>query len=512
MTAVYLIGAGPGDPGLITVRGLECLRRADVIVHDHEVGPGILRLARQDAEVIDVGGAGPTALAQEAIIYLIIEKVREGKVVARLKWGDPFVFDRGGEEALFLRENGVPLELVPGVPLGIAWPEYAGIPLTYPGGGDAFTIIRGFDETGKTMPDVDWQAVSRVQGTLLCYASAQQLPRVLDALLSHGYPATMPAAIVRSGTLPSQHTEEGTVGSLVTTLRDGHRREPGLLVAGRVVAFRQHLRWFDTRPLFGRRVVVTRPREQASDLADRLTLLGAEAVVTPMIRILPPEDAAPLADAAAQAHTFGWVVFTSVNAVDAFMGALAAAGRDVRAFGLARVCAVGSATAERLLSHGLRADLVPAEFKAEAVFDAMKALGALSGARVLLPRADIGREVLAARLRGAGADVTEVVAYRTVTDDGQRAGDPDVYGMLLEGRIDAVTFTSASAVQAFARLYGADQAADLLRRTVVAAIGPVTADAAAALGIAVSVQPTTYTIPALVDALAAHFAAAAAQP
>ncbi len=506
MTAVYLIGAGPGDAGLITVRGLDCLRRADVVVHDHEVGAGILRLARPGTEIIDVGGAGPTALAQEAITYLIIEKVREGKVVARLKWGDPFVFDRGGEEALFLRENGITLELVPGVPLGIAWPEYAGIPLTYPGGGDSVTIIRGFDETGKAMPNVDWQAVARVQGTLLCYASAQQLPRVLDALVSHGYPSNMPAAIVRRGTLPSQQTEEGSIAELQEILRERPSREPGLLVAGRVVSFREHLRWFDQRPLFGRRVLVTRPREQASDLADRLTSLGAEAILTPMIRIEPPTDRAPLRDAAARAHEFDWIVFTSVNAVDAFMDALAEHGRDARAFGSAHVCAVGSATAARLLTCGIRADLVPGDFKAESVFEALKALVPLDSLSVLLPRADIGREVLAVRLREAGSVVTEVIAYRTITDEGQRAGDPDVYGMLLNGQIDAVTFTSASAVQAFVRLYGADQVADLLRHTVVAAIGPVTAEAAAAFGIAVSVQPASYTIPALVDAVSAHFA------
>jgi uroporphyrinogen III methyltransferase/synthase len=506
MTTVYLIGTGPGDPGLITVRGLDCLQRADVVVHDHGVDAHLLRQARADAEIIDVGGAGAAPLAQEAISYLVVEKAREGKVVARLKCGDPFVFDRGGEEALFIRENGIPLEMVPGVPLSVASPAYAGIPITYPGGDDALTIVRGFDETGKAMPDVDWQAIARVNGTVLCFASAPQLPRILDALVAGGCPEATPAAVILDGTRPTQRTEAGTVGSVQRTLLERPLAEPGLLIVGRVVAFREHLRWFDRLPLFGRRVIVTRPEGQAADLVDRLTALGARALEAPMIRIRPADDTRPLVDAAARAHEFEWIVFTSVNAVDYFMDAIFAGGRDARALGPARICAVGPATATRLGTIGLRPDLVPQEFKASAAFDALSKRVSLKGAKVLLPRADIGREVLASRLRAAGAEVTEIIAYRTVADDGQRAGNPDIYRLLLEGRIDAVTFASASAVRAFAKVYGVEQSADLLRHTTVAVIGPATAEAATALGIGVSIQPEAYTVPALVAAIAAHFA------
>ena len=504
---VFLIGAGPGDPGLITTRGLECLQRADVVLHDRLVHERLLRYARPGAEVIDVGTAAPQPMAQEAICYLLAEKAREGKVVARLKWGDPFVFDRGGEEAIFLHEQGLAFEVVPGIPAGIGVPAYAGVPLTYPGGGDTLTMVRGFEDESRTIPDVDWASIARLDGTLVCYAGAQQLPRILDALISNGWAADTPAVIVWNGTHTSQITVAGTLAGLVEEVHDRPRRIPAILVAGRVVAFRDHLRWFDERPLFGKRVLVTRPREHSAELCDALAVLGAEAIEAPMIRIVPPEDAAPLLDAVSRAGEFDWIVFTSGNAVDAFMTALLAGDQDVRALKGPRLCTVGPATAERLTAFGIKVDLVPAEHRAEAVVSALAAGAPLRGARVLFPRGDIAREVVADELRAGGADVTEVVAYRTLIDEGQREGDPDIYGMLLERKIDVVTFTSGSAVRNFAKVYGEEQAADLLRHTDVAVIGPVTAQAAEQLGIEVSIQPATYTIPGLVDAIAHHFAA-----
>ena len=506
---VFLIGAGPGDPGLITARGLECLRRADVVLHDHLVHERLLRHAPRGAEVIDVGTAAPQPMAQEAICYLLAEKAREGKVVARLKWGDPFVFDRGGEEALFLHEQGVAFEVVPGIPAGIGVPAYAGVPVTYPGGGDTLTMVRGYEDESKTIPDVDWASIARLEGTVVCYAGAQQLPRILDALIANGWPAEAPAVIVYNGTLTSQVTVAGTLAELLRGLESAPRGRAAILVAGRVAGFRDHLRWFDERPLFGKRVLVTRPRDQAAELCDALAALGADAIEAPMIRIVPPEDPAPLQDAAARAGEFDWIVFTSGNAVQAFMDALFAGGADIRALKGPKLCAVGSSTADKLAAWHLKVDLVPPEFKAEGVAGALAAQGSLQGARVLLPRSDIGREVVLEELRRAGAVVTDVVAYRTLIDDVQREEEPDIYGMLLERKIDVVTFTSASAVRNFARVYGADQAADLLRNAVVAAIGPVTAHAAEQLGIEVSVQPATHTIAALVDAIAAHFTAMA---
>ena len=508
---VYLVGAGPGDPDLITVRGLECLRTADVIVHDDLVSPRLLRHARVGAELIGVGTAAPQPVAQEAIGYLLADKAREGKAVVRLKWGDPFVFDSGGEEALFLREQGVRVEVVPGLPAGIGVPAYAGIPLTYHGGGDTLTLIRGYEDERRTLPAIDWASLARLNGTTVCYVGAQQLPQILDALRESGSDGDR-AAIIYNGTLTAQETLEGSLAELADFVREHPRREPAILVAGRVVGFREYLRWFDSRPLFGRRVLVTRPREQATELVERLAALGADPVEAPLIQIVPPADTEPLRQAAASADQFDWIIFSSTNAVDAFMRVLFDGGRDVRALKGPLLCAVGSATAGRLATYGIKVDLVPEEFRAEALASALLARGSVKDARILLPHADIGRDVVSKELTRAGAIVTEVVAYRTIPDESSRDNQsPDIYRMLLDRRIDVVTFTSASAIRSFAALFGADQAADLLRHTIVATIGPVTRAAATALGVDVTIQPATYTIPALVDAIVQHFQNLAAE-
>jgi uroporphyrinogen III methyltransferase/synthase len=502
---VYLIGAGPGDPGLITVRGLQCLSAADVVLYDHLVHQRLLRHARPDAEKIDVGKAAPQPLEQEAICYLLSEKAREGKIVARLKWGDPFVFDRGGSEALFLHEQGVRFEVVPGIPAGIGAASYAGVPLTYPGGGDTLTFVRGHEDEGKSQTTVDWESLARLDGTIVCYAGPDQLPQMLRSLVSHGRPAEDTAALIYNGTLTTQETTLGSLDEIARKVKDSNDRRPAILVVGRVAALREHLRWFDARPLFGKRILVTRPREQSAELADLLEGLGAEAIEAPMIRILPPDDYGPLDAACATAGRFDWIVFTSGNAVEAFMGRLLASGRDLRALGGVRVCAVGPATTERLARYGLKVDLVPREYKAETLAQTLAESGDVRGLKIFLPRADIGREVVAQELRRHGAEVTEAVAYRTVVPEAEREGEPDIYRMLLERRIDVVTFTSASAVKSFVKLLGVEPAADLLRTTVVASIGPVTAEAAAQYDIQTTVIPSQYTIPALVDAIVEYF-------
>src|SRR5579862_8918397 len=397
--AVFIIGAGPGDPGLITVRGLQCLQDADVVLYDHLVPQRLLRHARPDAEKIDVGTAAPQPLEQEAICYLIAEKARERRTVARLKWGDPFVFDRGGSEALFLHEQGVRFEVVPGIPVGIAVPAYAGIPLTYPGGGDTLTFVRGHEDEGKTRTSVDWTSLARLDGTIVCYAGPDQLQQFLDALLSHGRPADDVAAIVYDGTLPTQQTMTGTLEELSKAIASSSDRRPAILVVGRVVALREHLRWFDERPLFGKRVLVTRPREQAADLVERLESMGAAVIEAPMIRILPPEDYGPLDEACARAGEFDWIVFSSANAVDVFLDHLLDGPWDLRILNGVKLCVVGPGTGERLTRRGLKVDLIPSEHRAEAVVRAMTEAGGVSGAKVLLPHADIGREHIADELR-----------------------------------------------------------------------------------------------------------------
>jgi uroporphyrinogen III methyltransferase/synthase len=502
---VYLIGSGPGDPGLITVRGMQCLAAADVVLYDHLVHPRLLRHARQDAEKIDVGMAAPQPLEQEAICYLLAEKAREGKSVARLKWGDPFLFDHGGAEALFLHEQGLRFEVVPGVPAGIGVPCYAGVPITYPGGGDTVTFVRGHEDEGKARTSIDWTSLARLDGTIVCYAGPQQLPHILTELISHGHRAEDSAVLVYNGTLPTQETIQGSLAEIARLARRSNDRRPAILVVGRVTALREHLRWFDVRPLFGKRVLVTKPREQAAEFVELLESMGAEAIEAPMIRIVPPDDYGPLDEAVAHAGRFDWIVFSSTNAVDAFMQRLAEGPHDLRALGGVKLCSVGPSTAARLARHGLKVDLTPAEYRAEALVRAISQTGEVRGLKMLLPHADIGRELVADELRKQGAEVTEVVAYRTVVVEPDREGEPDIYRMLLDRCIDVVTFTSASAVRSFVQALGAEPAADLLRTTLVASIGPVTADAATRSGIQTTIMPAQYTVAALADAIAEHF-------
>ncbi len=395
--------------------------------------------------------------------------------------------------------------MVPGIPAAIGTPGYAGIPITYPDGGDTVTFVRGHEDQSITAPKIAWDALALLGGTVICYAGPQQLPEILKALLSNGFAKDEPAAIVYDGTLPTQRTVEGTLQELAEAKDLQH--EPAILVVGRVAALRQHLRWFDERPLFGKRIVITRSREQAGELVDLLESLGAEAIEAPMIRIAPPDDYGPLDRAIADAGTFEWIVFTSANAVDAFMRRLQSGVTDFRNLKGVKLCAVGPVTAGRLAQYGLKADLEPSEYRSESIVPALREAGntRLKGTRFLLPRADIGREVLVDELRKAGAEVTDVTAYRTVLAEIEREGDPDIYRMLLEKRIDVVTFTSPSTVRNFAQVFGAEQATDLLRTTAVASIGPVTAEAAEQFGISTSIMPKEYTIPALVDAIVAHF-------
>ncbi len=510
--SVYLVGAGPGDASLLTARAIRCLAAADVVLYDHLVNPKVLRYARGDAECIDVGPASPKALEQEAICYLLVDKAREGKNVVRLKWGDPFVFDRGGEEALFLHENGVPFEVVPGIPAGIGVPAFAGVPLTYPGAGDTVVFVRGHEDESAKAPHVDWASLGKLKGTIVCYAGVRQLKGILAGLLSHGWNEDEPACIVYNGCLAEQETVSGTIGELARLAEEPAHRAPAILIVGRVTALREHLRWFDTRPLFGRRIVVTRPHEQSADLVEMLDSLGAIVIEAPTIRIAPPEDYAPLDAACAQAGSFAWIVFTSANGVDYFVKRLLAGDGDVRELKGVRLCAIGPGTAERIARFGIKVDLMPAEYRAESVLEALRSTGDLHGQRILLPRADIAREMLADELRRSGAEVVEVAAYRTIPVEGGRQGDPDVYRMLLDKTVDAVTFTSASTVRNFVRLYGEEQAADLLRTTAVACIGPVTAEAAAQHDIATAIMPAEYTMPGLVTAIVKYFESRRAAP
>ena len=506
---IFLIGAGPGDPSLLTVKGHRYLTMADVVVYDHLVHQRMLSLVRPDAEKIDVGPAAPRPLEQDAICLLLAEKAREGKMVARLKWGDPFVFDSGGKEALFLHEQGLPFEVVPGIPSTIGSPSYAGIPVTYPEAGDTLTLVRGHEGESSLPPKVDWSHLARVKGTIATYAAGPQLAAMVKALRRHGRPASEPAALIYHGTLPSQHTIRGTLEEIEHIVSRADHPETAVLVVGRVVALRDHLRWYDTRPLFGLRVVVTRPRAQAAELVTRLEQMGAESIEVPTIQIVPPKDPAPLDRACAHIGEFDWVVFTSANAVTHFIRRLLSGPGDIRDLQGVRLCAVGPATADALAQHGIRIDLVPEEYRATEVVRALRQDRDLTGTRILLPRADLARDQLPTTLRQAGANVTEVTAYRTTPVDLEDVDSPDIYGLLLERQVDIVTFTSGSSVSNFVKALGTDQAADLLKRVDVACIGPVTAAVATRLDITTTIMPSDYTVPAMVRAIVDHVTARA---
>jgi uroporphyrinogen III methyltransferase/synthase len=501
---VCLIGAGPGDPGLITARGLRLLKDADVVVYDRAVD-ALLRWARPEAERLEVGAPAERETAQDAISMLLAEKARDGQMVARLKWGDAFVFDSGAKEALFLHEQGIPFEVVPGIPAAVGATAYAGIPVTYPGGADAVILLRGHESETDALPDVDWDAVARIDGTIICYVGGRLTSDILRGLISRGVPPDRAAALIYRGTLPTQQTVAGTVAELLEVASTGGHADPGLLVVGDVANLRNHLRWFDERPLFGRRIVVTRSQEQAHDLCEALENLGAQAIEAPTFRLTPAEDPESVERAAASVDGYAWVIFESANAVGRFLGSLSRGPRDLRALGGVSVCAIGPSTAERLVAHGLKPDVVIPEFRAEGVGETIAAKRPIEGQRVLLVRPDHLRDVLATDLARAGAVVTDLIAYRTTPEPADSPAAQDLYRKLLDGAIDAVTFTSPTGVRRFAQLFGEEQAADLLNITVVASIGPVTAAAAAELGIKTTVMPQTYTVDGLVRALVEYF-------
>jgi uroporphyrinogen III methyltransferase/synthase len=499
-----VIGAGPGNPGLISVRGLQLLSRADVVIYDR-AAEGLLRWARHDAETIEAGEPAEGSVAQDALSMLIADKAREGRKVARLKWGDPFVFDSGGKEALFVHEQRIPFEVVPGIPAAIGASAYAGIPLSYPGSGDAIVLLRGSEHSADGLPDVDWSALAKIDGTIVCTVSGRQGASVIDALMSHGRSGETPAALIYQGTLTTQRTVGGTLAELFTALAEPAAQDIATLVIGEVASLRDHLRWYDVRPLFGKRIIITRSRDQARELADELERLGAQTIEAPLFRLAPAEDPEAIDRAASSADANQWIVFASANAVTKFFSALLAGPRDLRALGNVSICAIGPTTIERLEARGIKADVAVPEVRVDVIVDALSAGGSLDGQRVLIIRPDYLREGLATELARQGASVTDLVAYRTAAASPESEEAQDVYRQLLEGRVDAVTFTSPTAVRRFADLIGSEQAADLLNTTVVAALGPVTKEAAEQLGITTSIVAKNFTIDALVGALVAHF-------
>lgn len=508
---VFLVGAGPGDPGLITVRGAKLLEQADVVVYDYLANPRLLGYCPQ-ADCIYVGKkAAQHSMTQEEINALLVEKSQAGKRVVRLKGGDPFIFGRGGEECLALAAAGIRFEVVPGITAAIGAPAYAGIPVTHRDFNSSFTFITGHEkeeeykdpQAKERQPaagssDLDWSVIARLP-CIAFYMGVKSLPRICQKLIENGMSPDLPAAAIRWGTRPQQQTIAATLSTLAQQVETAQLKPPALTIIGQVVSLRSNMNWFETRPLFGQTIVVTRTRQQASDLSDQLTELGAEVIEAPTIELAPPADWKAIDNVLARAAEFDWIIFTSANGVEFTRRRLFETGKDVRVFGRARFAAIGDATAAALREKlSINPDLCPKQFVAEALADEFAAQHEITGKKFLLLRADIARPLLRARLeQGGAARVVDLPIYETKI----AAGLP---GPLIEAieakQVTWVTFTSSSTARNFASLLG-PQYRERLHGIRLASIGPITSQTLKELGLEPSVQAEQFNIEGLVSAL-----------
>ena len=496
---VSLVGAGPGDPGLITAKGLALLQAAEVVVHDRLIAEQLLGHVRPDALVINAGKRrGNHLMSQDEISALLVEHGSAGKRVVRLKGGDPFVFGRGGEEALALAEASVPFEVVPGVTSAIAAAAYAGIPVTQRKVAANFAVVTGSEDPSRPESGVDWGAMAKVD-TLVVLMGVETLPSVVGALTAAGRPPDTPVCVVEWGSTPQQRSVSAELATVVERVKDAGLRPPAVTIVGQVAAMREQLRWFDTSPLFGKRVLVTRTRQQASALSTLLAERGAVPVELPVIAVEPLDSAATLDRALADINGYKWLVFTSANGVGLFFERMAARGLDARALGGVRLAVIGPGTARALQEHGIRADYMPESYVAEALAAGLAPM-LTAGDRALLPRAEGGRSVLIEELQKAGASVDEVLLYRAAPGEDVAERAKEVFA---EG-VDAATFASSSTVRGLVDALGGDTAA--VNGCAVACIGPVTAETARGLGVRVDAVGEEYTIPGMVAALEGWFA------
>ena len=503
---VYLVGAGPGDHRLLTLKGKDCLAQADVVVYDRLVDARGWQWAPAGAEFVDVGKAASNhTMPQPEISQLLVDKAKEGKTVVRLKGGDPYVFGRGGEEGLLLRENGIDFEVVPGITSAVAVPSYAGIPVTHRAVATSFAVITGHEDPTKEASQLKWDKLATGVDTLIFLMGLSNLPYITQQLIANGRPADTPAAVIRWGTRTNQRVLVTTVGTAAADVEKAGLKPPAIFIVGEVVKYRDQLDWFDRqaqRPLFGHTVLVTRARAQASRLSQILENMGARVIELPAITITPPSDDYEALDAAIdRIDDFHWLVFTSVNGVEQFFARMGQHGLDTRALGYARVAAIGRATAEALQRYGIKADLVPDEYRAEKLAEALQ--GQLPPhAKVLLARAEKAREVLPEKLQACGAEVTVAPAYATQAAELDEAARQEVAQQIEAGDIDIVTFTSSSTVENLIKLLGIEplQTKGLIK----ACIGPITADKLRSHELEPEIVAAEYTIPGLVNAIEAY--------
>jgi uroporphyrinogen III methyltransferase/synthase len=496
---VYLVGAGPGDPGLITVKGMECIKKADVLVYDRLASSRLLTYTRPDAELIFVGKSPDRhVLKQHEINQVLVDKAKENKVVTRLKGGDPFVFGRGGEEAEVLLEHGIPFEIVPGITAAISVPAYAGIPVTHRDFTTSFAVITGNEDPTKDESTINWDKIATGIGTLVFLMGMGNLAKIVSKLMENGRSGDTPIALIRWGTRPEQQTLVGTLTDIVQKSKDEGFKNPAIIIVGEVVTLRKKLQWFENKPLFGKRVLVTRSRHQASDFAKKIEELGGEPFEFPTIDIDEP-DYVEMDQAISKVNEYNWIIFTSVNGVQSFFNRLFKLGKDVRSLQNSAICAIGPKTKEVLEEKGLLVDYIPGEYRTEAIIAGLEGK-VKPGDKVLLPRADIARKVLPKTLSEMGAAVDDVVAYVTKKS---ASNSQLLLEMLLNKEINIITFTSSSTVKNFVELLGVapEELDSLLEGVFVVSIGPITSATAEELGIKVDAEAKEYTIDGLIDVI-----------
>ncbi len=498
MGIVYLIGAGPGDPGLLTVKAKEILECADVLIYDYLANKEFLAYCKEGAEILYVGKkGGDHTLPQDKINELIVKKAKEGKVIARLKGGDPYVFGRGGEEAEELVEAGIKFEVVPGITAGVAAAAYAGIPVTHRDFTTSVCFITGHEDPTKEKSGHNWEVYAKSNSTLVFYMGVKNLPMIADNLMKNGRDPETPVALVRWGTRPTQQSFVSTLENVAEESANRKFKAPSIIIVGGVCSLHDKLGWFEKKPLLGKGVVVTRAREQASGLVSDLGKLGASVFEFPTINIEPMADYAPVQKEITNLSKWDWLIFTSVNGVKHFFLQLDAAGLDARAFAGTEIAAIGPATAQALVEKGIKPDFVPEKYIAEGVVAGLLERG-VKGKSVLIPRALIAREVLPQELEKAGAKVQILPVYET----GLSENDPGPIVEALEaGKIDYVTFTSSSTVENFFNLIEPEQFHKYKDTVKIACIGPITTKTLEGFGFEPDIQPEDYTIPALVDEL-----------
>lgn len=499
---VYLIGAGPGDPGLLTIKAKECIENADIVVYDYLASPFLLNYAKKNASIFYVGKKGSNhTLSQDKINLLLVEKAKNGNNIARLKGGDPYIFGRGAEEAQFLLANNIAYEVIPGITSAIAAPAYAGIPITHREHNSCVSFITGHENPEKKESSMQWELYAQSNATLVFLMGVKNLEHITYKLIEFKKDPKTPIALVRWGTTSKQQTITGTLDSIVETAKKAKFKSPAIIIIGNVVNLRDELAWFDKKPLFGKTIIITRARAQASSLVSKLSKLGAYCVEIPTIKIQETKDKSHIKKAIKNIKQYDWLIFTSVNGVKFFFKTLFAKGYDTRTLGNLKCACIGPVTKKRLLDYGIVSDILPDSYVAESVINAFSNFE-IKNKKILLPRAKNARTILPKELTKIGAIVDEVIVYEAKPDISEKE---KLISMLENNEIDIVTFTSSSTVSNFISLIKPKDCNRLMKNVVTASIGPITCDTAKSFGIKTDIQAKEYTIEGLVNSLIKYY-------